>query len=128
MNKAKGGTQAGGCGFPSPARMRFLYCWGDAPYFSLKQREKQASEKALRATVAQLKGELDEKQQKLDDFEKKARRISDALISAVSKADEIEKLAVYKYNQEMEQLKSFHARWVAYYARLMKKYPLIEKK
>ena len=99
---------------------------GDA-YIEKMDAEKQASEKALRATVAQLKGELDEKQQKLDDFEKKARRISDALISAVSKADEIEKLAVYKYNQEMEQLKSFHARWVAYYARLMKKYPLSEE-
>ena len=96
-------------------------------YIEKMDAEKQASEKALRATVAQLKGELDEKQQKLDDFEKKARRISDALISAVSKADEIEKLAVYKYNQEMEQLKSFHARWVAYYARLMKKYPLSEE-
>ena len=96
-------------------------------YIEKMDAEKQASEKSLRATVAQLKGELDEKQQKLDDFEKKARRISDALISAVSKADEIEKLAVYKYNQEMEQLKSFHARWVAYYARLMKKYPLSEE-
>ena len=96
-------------------------------YIEKMDAEKQASEVALRATLAQLKGELDEKQQKLDDFEKKAKRISDALISAVSKADEIEKLAVYKYNQEMDQLKSFHARWVAYYARLMKKYPLSEE-
>ena len=47
-------------------------------------------------------------------------------MSALAKADEIEKLSAYKYAREMEQLKTFHARWLTYYAKLIKKYPLTE--
>ena len=82
------------------------------------------------AVVAQQKKVIDdlektiaEQKDKLAEYEKKSRRISEAIMSALQKADEIEKLSAYKYVQEMEQLKTFHARWLTYYAKLIKKYP-----
>jgi len=82
--------------------------------------------KEKQTAIDELKAQLDEKQKKLDEFEAKTKKISEAILVAIGKAEEIERLSVYKYNQEMEQLKSFHARWLTYYARLMKKYPLTE--
>lgn len=76
--------------------------------------------------IDDLEKTIDEQKDKLAEYEKKSRRISEAIMSALQKADEIEKLSAYKYVQEMEQLKTFHARWLTYYAKLIKKYPLTE--
>ncbi len=50
--------------------------------------------------------------------------MSKAIINAVTKADEIEKLTTLKYRQELERLKSFHDKWMGYYNKILQSYPL----
>lgn len=74
--------------------------------------------------IFELKKELVTMEGKLKDYRDKADYVSKAIVSAVAKADDIERLTQIKYRQEMEQLKAFHDRWLSYYNRLLKKYPL----
>lgn len=95
-------------------------------YIAKTERDAAAALAAQKKLLEDYEKKIGEQQAKIDDYEKKSKRISEAIMSAVAKADEIEKLSAYKYVQEMEQLKTFHARWLTYYAKLIKKYPLTE--
>lgn len=95
--------------------------------FLLKTEKEQAAAIASQKKIIdELSEKLEKQRLKIEEYESKSKRISDALMNAVAKADEIEKLSAFKYTQEMEQLKTFHARWLTYYAKLIKKYPLTE--
>ena len=57
-------------------------------------------------------------------YKDKDAQISKALTIAVTKAKEIEDAAKLKYNMEIERLKVFHHKWVAYYADIKNKIPI----
>ena len=73
--------------------------------------------------IFSLRAELSEKEKQLDAYRSKVDLVSSAIIHAVAKADEIEKLAAARYREEIEQLKIFHEKWQAHYDKLLKKYP-----
>ena len=95
-------------------------------YIAKTERDAAAAVESQKKVIDDLQKTIDEQRSKIDEYEKKSRRVSEAIMSALAKADEIEKLSAYKYAREMEQLKTFHARWLTYYAKLIKKYPLTE--
>lgn len=74
-----------------------------------------------------LKLKLSESERKNKVYKDKESLVSKAITSAVAKADEIDKLAQLKYTREMEQLKAFHDKWLSYYDRILKKYPLSDE-
>ena len=47
-----------------------------------------------------------------------------AITAALKKADDIERVSLIKYNQEIAQLKSFHDKWIGYYNKIIEAYPL----
>lgn len=77
----------------------------------------------LRARITELRTELDEKNAKIAELESRKEAVASALIKAVEKADEIEKAAVKRYRDEMDQLRVFHGKWQAHYNALLARYP-----
>ena len=63
------------------------------------------------------------REKQLAAFKAKTDLISSAILNAVQKADEIEKLAETRYREEMKQLKSFHEKWQSHYNKMLEKYP-----
>ena len=94
----------------------------DEYVFALKNEyESKLAEQKNR--IFALKNELVEKEKKVADLESKRDLISTAIINAVAKAEEIEKLSVARYREEMSQLRAFHEKWQAHYNKLLDKYP-----
>lgn len=77
----------------------------------------------LRHRIDELKAELDEKNKRIAELESRREAIATALINAVEKANEIEKAAVKRYRDEMDQLRVFHGKWQAHYNALLARYP-----
>ncbi len=77
----------------------------------------------LRHRIDELKAELDEKNNRIAELESRREAIATALINAVEKANEIEKAAVKRYRDEMDQLRVFHGKWQAHYNALLARYP-----
>ena len=77
-----------------------------------------------RDRICELKDALTKAESALGEYEKKKEQIGKAIESALSKADEIEKLTRRKVAKELAALRKFHRRWVTYYARLLEKYPM----
>jgi len=77
--------------------------------------------------VELLKQQVNEYEQKLNAYKEKTGLITKAIYNAVSKAEEIEKIAKIKSEQEMARLKVFHEKWIAYYNKIIKQYPLDEE-
>lgn len=73
--------------------------------------------------IDELKAELDEKNKRVAELESRREAIATALINAVEKANEIEKAAVKRYRDEMDQLRVFHGKWQAHYNALLARYP-----
>lgn len=77
-----------------------------------------------------IKDLLDEKQaadRELKAYREKSNQISKAIVSAVAKAEEIERLSHLKYSQEITRLKAFHEKWTKYYDKILDEYPLDSK-
>ncbi|MCL2369932.1 MAG: DivIVA domain-containing protein [Firmicutes bacterium] len=74
--------------------------------------------------IFELKNQLTETENKVASYDKMSGRVGEAIIEAVSKAEQIEKYNMQKLQFEIEQLKAFHARWQEYYLRIMNRYPL----
>lgn len=79
---------------------------------------------AQRDRIFALKDELSKAQASLAEHEGRKEQIGRAIESALSKADEIEKLTRRKVAKELASLRRFHKRWVDYFARILRKYPL----
>lgn len=77
----------------------------------------------LRHRIDELKAELDEKNKRVAELESRREAIATALINAVEKANEIERAAVKRYRDEMDQLRVFHGKWQAHYNALLARYP-----
>lgn len=82
----------------------------DEYVFALKNEyESKLAEQKNR--IFQLRNELTEREKQLAAFKSKTDLISTAILNAVQKADEIEKLAAARYRDEMQQLRAFHDKW-----------------
>lgn len=77
-----------------------------------------------RERIEELKSALDVAEKKVAELEKQKSLTYRAITAALKKADEIERVALIKYNQEIAQLKSFHSKWVGYFNRIIERYPL----
>lgn len=94
----------------------------DEYVFALKNEyESKLAEQKNR--IFQLKNELTEREKQLAAFKSKTDLISAAILNAVQKADEIEKLSQARYREEMKQLRAFHEKWQAHYNKMLEKYP-----
>lgn len=77
-----------------------------------------------RERIDELRTQLDAAEKKVADNESKKELVYKAITAALKKADDIERVTLIKYNQEIAQLKSFHNKWVGYFNRIMAQYPL----
>lgn len=94
----------------------------DEYIFALKNEyESKLSDQKNR--IFQLKSELVDKEKQLSSFKEKTDLIATAILNAVAKADEIEKLSAARYREEMNSLRVFHDKWQAHYNKLLDKYP-----
>ncbi len=80
-----------------------------------------------KALILSLKDKLIELSDKVKELESKKDMVASALVKAVEKADETERIAKKKLESEIVQLKSFHIRWTSYYQKLIQKYPVDEE-
>ncbi len=79
-----------------------------------------------RARIDELRVSLRAAEKKIADFEGQKDRVYRAINAALKKADDIERVSIIKYNQEIAQLKSFHNKWVSYFNKILAAYPLDE--
>lgn len=77
-----------------------------------------------RERIDELRAQLDAAEKKVAENESKKELVYKAITAALKKADDIERVTLIKYNQEIAQLKSFHNKWVGYFNRIMAQYPL----
>lgn len=96
-------------------------------YFKRVRETYEDTLTAQRDRIFALKDELSKAQAALAEYENRKEQISKAIESALSKADEIEKLTRRKVAKELASLRRFHKRWVDYFARILRKYPLDEE-
>ena len=79
---------------------------------------------AQRDRIFSLKDELVKAEAELAEYSAQKSQISKAIESALSKADEIERLTRKKIAKELSALRKFHKKWVEYFAEILRKYPL----
>lgn len=77
-----------------------------------------------RERIDELKASLSRAEKKIAELEGQKDLIYKAITAALKKADDIERISLIRYNQEIAQLKSFHDKWVGYFNRIVEKYPL----
>lgn len=105
-----------------------LYTQADIDAYS--QAIKRECEQMLlrqRDRIDELRVALREAEKKIAEFESKKEIVYKAITAALKKADDIERVSLIKYNQEIAQLKSFHNKWVSYFNKIIEKYPLDEE-
>lgn len=94
----------------------------DEYVFALKNEyENKLSEQKNR--IFSLKARLTEAEKELEGYRARVDAVAAALIAATEKAEELEKLALARYREEVAELRAFHERWQARYNRLIEKYP-----
>ena len=77
-----------------------------------------------RERIDELKKSLAEAEDKIAKYESQKALVYKAITSALKKADDIERVSLIKYNQEIAQLKGFHEKWQSYYNQIIAAYPL----
>lgn len=93
-------------------------------YIAAMKREYESTIVKQRDRIKQMLQEKEECERELKSYREKSSQISKAIVSAVAKAEEIERLSRLKYNQEIERLKAFHEKWTKYYDKILDAYPL----
>ena len=93
-------------------------------YIAAMKREYESTVIKQRDRIKQMLDEAAESEKELAAYRAKSSQISKAIVSAVAKAEEIERLSRIKYNQEISRLKAFHEKWTAYYDKILDEYPL----
>lgn len=95
------------------------------------QRFLDEVKKGYEDTLFAQRERIDSLKAQCDELEKENRRltagqnaIARSITKAVEKADEIQRITLIKYNQEIAALKSFHDKWQSYYTKIIEKYPL----
>lgn len=93
-------------------------------YIAAVKREYESTIIKQRDRIKDMLAEKEKTDKELKAYREKSNQISRAIMSAVAKAEEIEKLSHIKYNQELSRLKAFHDKWTAYYDKILEEYPL----
>lgn len=102
-----------------------LYTQADLEaYTEAVKRECEQMLLRQRARIDELRTGLRAAEKKIAEFEEQKDRVYKAISAAVKKADDIERVSLIKYNQEIAQLKSFHNKWVNYFNKIIAAYPL----
>ncbi len=91
------------------------------------KRECESTLIRQRERIESLRAELAEAEKKITKYESQKELIYKAITAAVRKADDIERVSLIKYNQEIAQLKSFHNKWVGYFNKIIERYPLSDE-
>ncbi len=93
-------------------------------YIAAVKREYESTIVKQRERIQTMLEEKEAAEKELAAYREKSSQISKAIMSAVAKAEEIEKLSHIKYNQEITRLKAFHEKWTQYYEQILDEYPL----
>ncbi len=93
-------------------------------YTAAVKREFEQTLISQRERIEELKTALKTAEDKAAEYESKKELIYRAITAALSKAEDIERVALIKYNQEIAQLKSFHSKWIGYFNKIIERYPL----
>ena len=93
-------------------------------YIDAVKREYEETLRSQRERINELRSALSAAQKKNAQYESQKELVYKAITEALKKADDIERVSLIKYNQEIAQLKSFHDKWVGYYNKIIAKYPI----
>lgn len=93
-------------------------------YTQAVRREFEQTLLRQRERIDELKKGLNEAENKNARYESQKELVYKAITVALKKAEDIERVSLIKYNQEIAQLKSFHEKWLGYYNRIIQAYPL----
>ena len=93
-------------------------------YTQAVRREFEQTLLRQRERIDELKKSLSEAESKNAQYESQKELVYKAITVALKKAEDIERVSLIKYNQEIAQLKSFHDKWMGYYNRIIEAYPL----
>ncbi len=93
-------------------------------YIESVKREYELTFARQRERIDELRSALEAAEKKNAEYESQKGLVYKAITSALKKADDIERVSLIKYNQEIAQLKSFHDKWVGYFNKIIAKYPL----
>ncbi|MDR2201652.1 MAG: hypothetical protein LBP26_02645 [Clostridiales bacterium] len=77
---------------------------------------------AQKERIFEQKAALDKAEKTIAAYKEKSGLVTKAIYNAVAKAEEIERLSVIKYGQEIARLKAFHEKWMSYYNKMLEKY------
>lgn len=106
-------------------RNKKIYTQDDlSNYTASIKREYEQTLALQRERIAELRKSLALAERKNADYEKQKDLVYKAITTALKKADDISRVSLIKYNQEIAQLKSFHDKWMGYYNRIIEAYPL----
>ncbi|MDE6200671.1 MAG: hypothetical protein K2M47_02155 [Clostridiales bacterium] len=93
-------------------------------YAEAVRRECEGTMLRQRERIDELKKSLSAAERKIAKYESQKELVYKAITAALKKADDIERVSLIKYNQEIAQLKSFHEKWLSYYNNIIAAYPL----
>ena len=93
-------------------------------YMNAVRRECESTLLKQRERIDELKKSLEAAEKKIAGYESQKELVYKAITAALKKADDIERVSLIRYNQEIAQLKSFHEKWLGYYNDIIAKYPL----
>ena len=96
-------------------------------YTEAVRREYEVTLLKQRERIDELKKSLAAAERKIAKYESQKELVYKAITSALKKADDIERVSLIKYNQEIAQLRSFHEKWLSYYNDIIAAYPLDEE-
>ncbi|MCH5165941.1 MAG: hypothetical protein J1G01_06025 [Clostridiales bacterium] len=98
-----------------------------ADFNSYAEALKKECEQTLlrqRERIDELRKSLNDAERKIAEYEGQKELVYKAITAALKKADDIERVSLIRYNQEIAQLKSFHDKWMSYYNKIIEAYPL----
>lgn len=93
-------------------------------YTDAVRRECENTVLRQRERIEELRKSLSDAERKIRKYEAQKELVYKAITAALKKADDIERVSLIKYNQEIAQLKSFHDKWIGYFNRIIAAYPL----
>lgn len=80
-----------------------------------------------KATIANLKREIDTISQELKKYKEQDGNISDALVAAVETAKQIEENSKHIYELEIQRVRSLYDKWQSYLDEMMDRYPQMKE-
>lgn len=93
-------------------------------YAEAVRRECEQTLMRQRERIEELRKSLSAAEKRIAEYESQKEIVYKAITAALKKADDIERVSLIKYNQEIAQLKSFHDKWIGYYNKIIDAYPL----